>query len=179
MYRISEIAVAFAKIDGIDDDKVPQLDKLLRNTTQRHYLSPSSREGRADLYSVETVCALRFAQRMDAFGIARHVLDDFLRFIQSAPTLPIRETKSKGFATALSHIEEAIERATNGENFKVGLTLGRNGYVMPKAWFTSEPVDDDARAILATSDQPEYPDAVLMLDAGRLIRDVLSALKAN
>jgi hypothetical protein len=179
MYRISEVAVAFAKIDGLPDDKVPQLDKLLRNTTQRHYLSPSARDGRADLYSIETVCALRFAARMDAFGIARHVLEDFLRFVQSAPMHSTRVKRRNGYNVTLSRIEEAVERARAGEDFKMGLALGRDGRARPKAWFLAETMDDDARAILASVEPEEDADTVLALDAGRLIRDIVAVLKVR
>lgn len=178
MFRISEIAVAFAKIDGISDDHVAQLDKLLRNTTQRHYLVPATREGRADLYSLETVCVLRFAERMDAFGIQRHVLDNFLRFMQSAPTSPSRFKRGDGFNEALSRIEEAVERAQAGEDFTVGLALTGAG-LLPQVDFCRDEVDESARQILASVEPKRTPDAVLMLDAGRLIREIIASLAVN
>lgn len=179
MFRISEAAAAFAKLDNIDDDATPALDKLLRNLTQRHYLPPSAREGRADLYSIETVCALRLAERAATFGIDRVALDGLLRFLHSAPSLPTRFRRGDGVSIALTHIEEAVERARAGEDFTVGLMLDANGRVVPKAWFQPEELPADARAILADAARPAAPDAVFRLDAGRLIRAVLAILDAE
>lgn len=175
MIRISEIAVTFAKIDGIADDNVPQLDKLLRNMTQRHYLPPSGRDGRADLYSLETTCVMRLAERMEAFGVQRHVLDNFLRFMQSAPTFPTRFKQGDGFTEALSRIEEAVERAQAGEDFTVGLELTAAG-LLPQVNFDQAEIDEDARKILASVERQRTPDAVLTLNAGRLIREIIAML---
>lgn len=182
MFRLSEAAVAFAKIDRISDDATPALDKMLRNLTQRHYVPPSTREGRADLYSIETVCALRLAQIANAFGIERSALDSLLRFLHSAPNHPTRFRQGDGVRIALTHIEEAVERARAGEDFGVGLSLNSTGRVEPKAWFSPEDLDDDARSILdayAEVSEQHLSDAVFRLDAGRLIRDVLKALDAE
>ncbi|MCO7725787.1 hypothetical protein NJB93_04170 [Brucella intermedia] len=179
MFRISEAAAAFAKLNNIDDDATPALDKLLRNLTQRHYLPPSAREGRADLYSIETICALRLAERAATFGIDRVALDGLLRFLHSAPSLPTRFRRGDGVHVALTHIEEAVERARASEDFVIGLTLDENDHVVPKAWFPSEELTDDARAILANTDRPHAPDAVFSLNAGRMIRAVLAVLNAE
>ncbi|WP_429816394.1 hypothetical protein [Ensifer sp. B1-9] len=176
MFRLSEAAVAFAKIDRISDDATPALDKFLRNLSQRHYLPPSAREGRADLYSIETVCALRLAQRAAAFGIDRVALDALLRFLHSAPHLPTRFRQGDGVSIGLTRIEEAVERARAGEDFAVGLTLDAHGRVEPKAWFPPDILTDEARSILVDIAPAAGPDAAFRLDAGRLIRAVLAVL---
>lgn len=175
MFRLSEAATAFAKIDQISDDATPALDKLLRNLTQRHYIPPSAREGRADLYSIETICALRLAQRSAAFGIDRVDLDSLLRFLHAAPHLPTRFRRGDGVRIGLTHIEEAVERARAGEDFAIGFVMDGNGRVEPKAWFATDDQPDEAKTILADVSPPS-PDAVFRLDAGRLIRAVLAAL---
>jgi len=174
MFRLSEAATAFAKIDQIPDDAVPALDKFIRNLSQRHYLPPAAREGRADLYSVETVCALRLAERAAVFGIDRVSLDSLLRFLHSAPSLPTRYRQGDGFRVGLTHIEEAVERARAGEDFTVGLVLGNDGRVQPRAWFAPDEV------FVLGSDIPATPsDAAFRLDAGRLIRAVLAVLNVK
>lgn len=179
MFRLSEAAAAFAKIDDIDDDATPALDKLLRNLSQRHDFTPSAREGRADLFSIETVCALRLAERAARFGVPRHVLGDFLHFLQRAPNLPARFRQGNGVRIALTHIEEAVERARAGEDFAVGLSLSADGRVEPKAWFSPDDMTDESRAILADLPPSAASDAVFRLDAGRLIRAVLAVLDAK
>jgi len=176
MFRLSEMAVAFAKIDEISDHATPALDKLLRNLSQRHYLPPSTREGRTDLFSIETVCALRLAERAATFGIDRVALDALLRFLQSAPHLPTRFRSRGGVHIALTRIEEALERAREGEDFSVGLSLNANGRVEPKAWFSPDDLPEDAQSILAEVAPRRVPDAVFRLDAARLIREVLAVL---
>lgn len=170
MFSIRQTATAFAKIDGLADAGLPALDKALRNLTQRHYLPPAERDGRADLYAVETVCALRFAERLTRFGVDRAVLDDFLRFLQIAPTAG-RTQRGDGNNVRVSLIEEAVERAREGENFEVGLTMAADGRVRPMAWFAT-----GGNPLVEAYRQTHPADAVLRLDGGRLIRDVLAAL---
>jgi len=160
MFRISHAAAVFAQLDDLPDDKFPILDKALRNLTQRHFIEPSDRQGRADLYSIESVVVMRLAQKAEAFGIARHLLGDFIRFLQSAPMLPTRYLKGDGVHIALTTVQEAIERAREGEDFKLGLTMGGER-VSPRAWWEG---------------QAGHSDASLQIDAGRLIRDVLAKL---
>ena len=166
-------------IDATPEDRVPQLDKRLRNLVSRHYLPPAERQGRADLFSLPTVCALRLSERATVFGLDRVQLDDLLRFLQSAPDHPTRWREGDGFREALTRIEIALERARAGEDFAIGLSMGRDGVAVPAAWWQPEPVSPDAAAILdaMAQDRPE-PDAVFRLPAGRLIRKLLGALGA-
>lgn len=177
MFRLSEAAIAFAKLNRISDEDTPALDKSLRNLTQRNYLPRSAKDGRADLYSIETLCALRLAERALAFGIDRKSVNDLLRFLQIAQPNTNRYHRRDGVKVAFSIIEEAVERARNGEDFAIGLVLNDNGRIEPKAWFLPEGMNEEARTILTADGAPPYtPDAVFRLDAGRLIRAVLAVL---
>lgn len=84
--------------------------------------------------------------------------------------------------TALSHIEIAIRRARGGENFNIGLVMGRDGTLDPVADWQAAPVSDDAAQILsdyaAATGPRAQADAVMQLPAGRLIRELLTALGA-
>lgn len=178
-YRIADLTAAFSWIDATPEDRVPQLDKRLRNLASRHYLPPTERQGRADLFSLPTVCALRLAERATVFGLDRVQLDDLLRFLQSAPDHPTRWREGDGFREAMTRIEIALERARAGEDFAIGLVMGRDGLAVPTAWWKAEPVTPDAAAILdAMAHDHSEPDAVFRLPAGRLIRELLGTLGA-
>ena len=176
MYRLSQAAVAFAELDDLPDEHFPALDKGLRNLTQRHYLPPIERSGRADLYAFATISVLRLAYKATTFGLDRVQIEALTRFLQSAPLMPTRYRQRDGRREALWVIEEAIERARAGEDFRVGLVMGRDGRATPKVWW-QETASPDVAAILSAN-PPANADAHFSLDAGRLIRELVAKLGA-
>jgi len=178
MFRISQVSAAAAKLDGISDDDFRTLDKTFRNLTQRHAIGPSARDGRADLFSLESAVVMRLAQKVDAFGLPRHLLSDFIRFLQSSPTMPSRYREGNGAKIALTTVQEAIARAKAGEDFQLGLSM--SGYsVKPKAWFPADPIPDAAKGIIAAvkaSKPSPTIDAALRVEAGQLIREFLAEI---
>lgn len=179
MYRISQATAAFVQLDQIDDDQAPALDKSLRHLTQRQGIAPSDREGRADLYGIEAVVVMRLAHMLESFGITRHIIADFIRFLQSSDSLPNRWHEGDGHKVALTRVEEALERAREGQDFAIGLCL-RNGTIQPRVWIPGEAESEAVKALKVAGRKaapPPADDAVLRLDAGRLIRELVATLE--
>ena len=180
--RIADLTAAIARLDQTPDSRVPKLDKGLRNLVSRHYIPPVARDGRADLYDATGMIVLRLAERAQTFGLDRASLESFIRFLQSAPDMPQDWREGDGKRAALTRIEIALNRARAGEDFYLGLAMGRDGALTPVAEWQESPVSDEAAQIIAdyraaTGERSE-PDAVLRLPAGRLIREILDALGA-
>ena len=181
MYRLSQAAVAFAELDDLPDDQFPAFDKALRNLTQRHFLNPSVRSGRADLYSLPTISVLRLAQKAAHFGLDRAQIEALTRFLQSAPSMPQRWRQLEGRREALWHIEEAIERVREGEDFTCGMAMPANGRATPAMWWKAHGIGSESQAILDAHRQlvpQREADARFVLEASRLIRDLLVKLEA-
>lgn len=170
-FTITQANEAFCEIDKTQDDKRGASDKLLRNLTQRHYFPPVGRSGRADIFDLETVCALRLVQKASYFGLDRWQLEKLAHFLNGAPHTAPGRTKTL--------IREAVERASSGEVFSLSLVMYSDGRFLPKANWGSKTPEQDAR-IDAIFDDADVSlgdvDCSFSLNASRLIDDVLGRL---
>ena len=180
MYIIRDATNAFAKLDLTPPDEVAGLDKALRNLSMRAYLPPSGREGRADTYSLKTICALRLMHKAFKFGLGRGQVEDFGRFLQfdARPGLGVRVEKFDGGFRPLSPIEEAIQRVRERETFDMGLAMLSDGTFKPYAGWEQEPVSPEAQELLAAIGGRLSADARFALPASRLIGELLVELGA-
>lgn len=181
MFTIRDATNAFFSLDGTVPEQGAALDKSLRHLSQRIYLLPVGREGRADTYSLETICALRLLHKASVFGLDRWQLEKLARFLQIVDPLSSgpREKISGGWRT-LSPIEEAVQRVRDGETFVVGMTMLSDGTVKP---FTDWPGDDETAKgadFLGEVGMKKLPeDACFTLPASRLIAELLEELRAT
>lgn len=178
MYIIRDATNAFAKLDHTPPDEVAGLDKALRNLSMRAYLPPSGREGRADTYSLETVCALRLMHKAFKFGLGRGQVEGFARFLQFDPIPAVtgRVEKFDGGFRPLSPIKEAVQRTREGETFDMGLAMLSDGTFKPYAGWEPEPVSPEAEELLAAIGGPLKVDARFAVPASRLITELLAEL---
>ncbi|SIT10384.1 hypothetical protein SAMN05421759_11618 [Roseivivax lentus] len=179
MFTIKEATTCFARIDAIAEENLPALDKALRNLSQRHYLPPADRRGRADLYPLHTICALRVLQAASGILSDRWVLDTFARDMQSQPAGPARRVRLDGGERPMSPVEEAVERVREGQTFDFNLHLHRDGRL---AFFADWPSDDASAATVADNVFSEVktkePVATFTVHASRLIAELLVELGA-
>lgn len=180
MHTIKEAAASFGRIDSVPEEEKAALDKALRNLTQRHYLSPADRQGRADLYSLPSVCALRLLHVASGLLSDRWVLDALARAMQNQPTGPARRVVVEGGERPMTPIEEAVARVRDGETFDFNLRLFRGN----RLGFAADWPDDDPKSA-AVADRvfadaaPEEPVATFSLHASRLIREILDDIEAE
>lgn len=176
MFTLTATAKAFAEIDNISPDEIPALDKSIRNISQRVYTPPADRQGRADLYSLESVCALRLLQAAMASGIDRVKADAFARYLHYAASSNRRVAVDGGYRT-LSPIEEAIARVRAGQVFDFNLDFYKGGRAV---WSADWPHDDPEAEKFAddffASISTEPPIATFTIHASLLIGELLPAL---
>lgn len=179
MFKISHAANAFSALDKTPEEKFPSLDKALRNLSQRVYLPPDDREGRADLYDPASVCALRLLYKASVFGLDRMQLEDLARFLLSAPIGPGRYEAMQGAKRKLTVVQEAIERVQEGQDFDIAVVMSRDGRMaLETDW--SHPEEDNPELEAFRSQLPSHhpdEDARFILAASRLIRELLTALE--
>ena len=179
MYTIRDATSAFFKLDGAAPDEASALDKSLRNLSQRIYLPPTGRKGRADTFSLETICALRLLYKASAFGLDRWQLEKLAQFLQIAdPVRGGRSEKISGAIRLLSPVEEAVRRVRDGETFNIGVAMLSDGTVQP---FTDWPSEDDGKGatFLEEAGMKRLPeDARFTLPASRLIGELIDELEA-
>lgn len=180
MFTIRDATNAFFSLDGALPEEAVTLDKALRNLSQRLYMPPIGREGRADTYSLETICALRLLHKTSAFGLDRWQLEKLARFLQIAdPIASGRRRKASRVWQVLSPIEEALQRTRKGETFIVGVAMLRDGTAKP---FTGWPKDDESvkgADFLAEANVKKLPeDACFTLPASRLIAELIAELES-
>ena len=121
MKTLNEIATIFTRLDGHPEDSRQQLDKALRNISQRHYFPPDAQEGKAFLYNEESIVALRLVYVTTAFGVDRMEVDAFNRWLRSPGN---RKVKGKGNGQfGVNRIRESIERANSGETFRFHIVM--------------------------------------------------------
>jgi len=155
VFRLADAIAAFAVYADLPLVHLPEFDRRVRNLTQRHYVPPASRRGRADLYSLETICALHIAVVLTDFGLSRTQIDEVLHFLLVAG----REKKK-------THIKEAVARAQANEAVLFGLERTR-GVVVPHLWFP-----DKGEAAPATK-------AALRIDAADLLCGTIYLLEGH
>jgi len=180
MFKLTQAITSFAEIDQIQLREKNVFDNSIRNLTQKVHFEAASRDGRADLYSLSTICAIRLVHKAAVFGLSRHVLEDFTHFLLSIPEGP-GQTDENGWK--LSIADEALKRALEGEEFTITLAMFPNGRIQRQAnWHIESTTDPDALDLIAAanagrSERPELiEDLVVTIPASRLIQEVTVAL---
>lgn len=177
MFTIKDAAGIFGQIDAVAEEDMPALDKALRNLSQRLYLPPADRQGRADVYTLASICALRLLSAASGLLSDRWILERLAREMQNESGGMARRIKLGGGELPMSPVEEAIERVREGQTFDFNLKLYADGHLGFEAdW----PADDTkcaavVDAILSSAPTIE-PKVTLVLHASRLIREILDTV---
>ena len=185
MFKISDATKAFSSLDQLGDDESARLDKALRHLSQRVTLPAAARDGRADLYSLPAICALRLLHKASAFGLERLRVEELSRWLQNRPVGTARHVAVEGGFRSLSPIEEGIERAKDGQAFDFTMILHSSGRVS----FEADWPDDDqesaakADALFAAAGQSDdseerREDVRFVLPASRVLNALIAKLGA-
>ena len=173
MHSLSDISPVFAKIDQTSEEDFPKLDKALRNLTQRLHLPPSDQRGRIFLYDRAAVASIRLAYLAHECGLDRLALEPFARWMTQAGS---RRKKVDGGKIGISNIEEAIDRANDGETFNVHVIFLDSGRTRCTAdWTLDEPRSERVERNLQAIDTAEEI-ARFSMPASRLISRLLAEL---
>lgn len=179
MYTIRDATTAFFTLDNTSPEQGAALDKSLRHLSQRLYMPPVGRTGRADTYTLEAICALRLLHKASTFGLDRWQLEKLARFLQIAnPMGGARSEETSGSIRFLSPIEEAVQRVRNGETFSIGVAMLSDGTVKP---FADWPPEDDGKgaAFLGEAGFAKLrEDARFTLPASRLLAELIRELES-
>lgn len=174
-YTITQAHDAFCRLDRENNEAENSVaDKLLRHLTQRHYFPPEGRIGRADVYSIETICALRLVQKASVFGMDRWQIETLTRFLNTAPKTAPGRTKTL--------IREAVERAETGEEFSLSLVMYASGQFVPETDWKSKTPESDAKIDAIFEDANVSlgkEDCRFTLAASRLVSEVFSELSKS
>lgn len=176
-HTLAEIAAKFARIDSVEDEKHTAFEKGLRNLVQRHFLPPTTQQGRIFLYGHAATVTIRLAQIAAEFGIPRTTIDTLSRWLSNSGER--KEAQGSGFR-GVSRGEEAIQRVEAGESFAVHVVMRADRSVIVKAdWerdhLRSERAENAARLI---GQEPKPEIARFSLPASALIAEILPLLKA-
>lgn len=176
MLTLNAAASLFGKVDQLPDDQLPALDKSLRNISQRVYLPPAERQGRADLYGLPAICALRILQVAMGFGIDRVKLESLARFLQVGAGNGRKVAVEGGFR-ALSPIEEAIDRVRAKEAFDFKCAFYKGGRIHWSAdWPHDDPEAERFTDRFFKDVGSEAPVAIFAVHGSLLIQELLAAL---
>ncbi|MGJ8594370.1 hypothetical protein [Sulfitobacter sp.] len=182
MYSIRNIAEAIEKAvptDHLSPDEqassetekaeyVAQLDKSLRNLSQRVYLPVTELKGRVGLYKRSTVAAFALVVALNDFDVPRHVLQKFTEWLQEpgGPASPMLGNRRA------SPIEEAVQRLEQGEKFTFEIVGGAFGRKHHRARWDN--VEDSELYQLVDSRRPAS--VILSLPASELIQILFAGL---
>lgn len=165
MQTLAQIAASFARLDGVSENRLAQLDKALRNLTQRTYTPPDGQEGRAFLYGEESVAVIRLVYVASVFGLDRIMLDTVSGWL--------RTSGRRG----IPRIREAVARAEAGEDFGFHVMMDAKGKVWCEAdWKRDTERSQKADATRALTAAPEI--GRFTLPAAALLRQ-LRAVKVE
>lgn len=185
MFKISDATKAFSSLDQLGEDDTAKLDKALRHLSQRVTFPAFAREGRADLYTHDAICALRLLHKASAFGLERSRVEELSLWMQERPVGPARRVPVDDGFRAMSRIEEGIDRATAGEDFDFIMVLRASGGVdIETNWLSddqesSEKVDDIfAAAGLSSESEKHRNDVRFILPASCLLAELVKVLGA-
>ncbi|SLN68172.1 hypothetical protein ROG8370_03196 [Roseovarius gaetbuli] len=182
MYTIRDATEAFFALDRVPPEKGAALDKTLRNLSQRVYMPPVGRSGRADTYSLETICALRLLHKASLFGLDRWQLEKLAQYLHVADSMAGDQTeKFSGGFRHLPPIEEAVQRVRVGEVFNIGIAMLSDGTIKPfvdwRPLGETEEIAEKGVALLAGAGLQRLPqDAAFILPASRLIGELIEVL---
>jgi hypothetical protein len=186
MFRISDATKAFATIDKTPDKEAEaRLDKALRHLSQRVTFTAAARDGRADLYPLPAICALRLLHKASAFGLEAARVKQLSLWLQNQPVGPARRVAVEGGFRSLSPIEEGIQRVQEGQIFDITMILETSGQVS----FDADWPDDDQESAakvdalyvaagLSADAEEQRGDVRLVLPASRLLKELLAELGA-
>jgi hypothetical protein len=173
---LAEIAAKFGRLDCVDDENQAQFATGLRNLVQRHYLPPTSQQGRVFLYDRAAALTIRLAQIAADFGIPRTSIDALCRWLNTSGER--RHILPSGGAMGVSHAVEAIQRVETNECFALHMimTADRNIYVRAD-WKRDFPRSARVESALRQINQgPKGEIARFTLPASDLIAQILPSL---
>lgn len=172
-YTLAEIATRFARQDGIEDDHHAQFEKGLRNLVQRHYLPPTTQQGRIFLYDRSAAATIRLAQIASEFGIPRTSIEILTRWLSGSGQR--QEKMPNGGAMGVSHAAEAIQRIEAGEVFALHIVMTTDRTVFVRAdWERDRPRSERAEnALRLIGKGPKSEIARFTLPASDLIAEIL------
>lgn len=174
-YAIRQAVESFARLDGVGANELPAFDKAIRNLSQRVYLPASAREGRADLYSLPAIAALRLVQKAGLLISDRWMLDRLAREMQNEARGGRRIAVEGGFRM-LAPIQESIERTKEGEVVEFYLIAKRSGLFFSTSWGTT----GASEAVFSSAGiSGDSADALLTLPASHHIAGLLATLDAD
>ncbi|MEI4473334.1 hypothetical protein [Frigidibacter sp. MR17.24] len=177
---LAEIAAKFARMDGVEDDRHAPYEKALRNLVSRHFLPPTTQQGRVFLYDSAASLAIRLGQIASDFGLPRTSVDTLTRWLSASGDRKLE--LPEGGLMGLSHAEEAIQRAKSGEAFNVHLIMRADrSVIVQQDWVSDRAVDDQRnarmRAALKSLGHDAGPEiARFSLPASRIITEMLPVL---
>jgi hypothetical protein len=162
MKTLAEISAIFAELDDTPEGETAQLDKALRNLSQRHYFPPDAQEGKAFKYSRESIVTLRLAYIASVFGLDRMTVDALNKWLRQL------ELTKRGSTSNIGH---AIRRTAKGETFAIHIEMDATGRTWCKAdWETAPTVSTRGSDVL---DLIRPAVARFTLPCSDLIRDLL------
>lgn len=179
-HTLAEIAAKFGRLDGVEDDQHAQFEKGLRNLVQRHYLPPTTQQGRIFLYDAAAAVTIRLAQIASEFGMSRPNIETLARWLSASGE---RKAQQGSGWRGILHAEEAIQRAEAGEEFSVHVIMRSDLSVIVKAdWKADREIDPKsaeraANALRSIGKEAKPEVARFSLPASRLVQDILPALK--
>lgn len=163
LHTLAEIAAKLGRLDGIDDDNHAQYEKGLRNLVQRHFLPPTTQQGRVFLYDPAAAVTIRLAQIAAEFGITRTSIDTLTRWLSG-----VGERR-------ISHAAEAIQRHEAGEVFSLHIVMRADRSVIVRAdWTDERPRSERADNALRLLHGPDI--AAFSLPASYVIAEILPSL---
>ena len=122
MHTLTDAAKIFALLDDVSDEKLPSLDKALRNYATRFYLPHDDQRGRVFLYDEASVFALRMIYLANECGMDRWLCEAFARWLRSSGD---KRVKVEGGWHGVSISREAIQRVEHKEQFDFHVILER------------------------------------------------------
>ncbi|AUM72925.1 hypothetical protein [Paracoccus jeotgali] len=176
-YTLAEIAARLARHDDVEDEHHAQFEKGLRNLVQRHFLPPTTQQGRIFLYDRAAAATIRLAQIASEFGIPRASIDTLTRWLSGSGER--REKLPSGGQMGVSHAAEAIQRVEAGEEFALHIIMTTERTVFVRAdWKSDREIDpesqaraDNALRLIGKGPKPEI--ARFSLPASELIAEIL------
>jgi hypothetical protein len=167
MKTLTEISAIFADLDGTPVDETAQLDKALRNISQRHYFPADAQQGKAFKYNLESTVALRLALFTSIFGLDRITVDALNKWLRQFELAKRNST---------SNIAQAIQRTAKGETFSIHIEMDCSGRTWCKADWESPSTEGSRGSNILDLMRPAV--ARFTLPCSDLIRDLLPHFEA-
>jgi hypothetical protein len=170
MPKISDMGAALARIEHLNEEDALRREKELRNLTQRLPFMPVGREGRADVYDVASLAALRLVQVAADVGVTRPILS---RLVSALHETHRADGPSAGKKERVMDRLEA--RAKAGDRFSVSIDLLPGGDTVVRI---GDRPKSETDAIFESAGFPD-PIATVEIRADELIRALVGELKAD